>query len=208
MSNVKAVLAYLWPTERTDESNQSYGCKARSIVAERRPKRIISVCGSQTTGVKLSEIWCRTNIRLTGPQRVGGHTVTRDKESREISRRSFIQRTAIGGAGLLAAMDIVSPDLNADTPKNANSTMIGVPFEAREQVRLGIIGVGGRGTSLLQDLLAVEKVEVKAICDLVPEKVARAQKAVTEAGQPEPAGFSKGEWDFKNLTQLELDSSI
>jgi predicted dehydrogenase len=131
--------------------------------------------------------------------------VTRDKESREISRRSFIQRTAIGGAGLLAAMDIVSPDLNADAPKNANSTMIGVPFEAREQVRLGIIGVGGRGTSLLQDLLAVEKVEVKAICDLVPEKVARAQKAVTEAGQREPAGFSKGEWDFKNLTQLELD---
>jgi hypothetical protein len=131
--------------------------------------------------------------------------VTRDKESREISRRSFIQRTAIGGAGLLAAMDIVSPDLNADTPKNANSTMIGVPFEAREQVRLGIIGVGGRGTSLLQDLLAVEKVEVKAICDLVPEKVARAQKAVTEAGQREPVGFSKGEWDFKNLTQLELD---
>ena len=83
--------------------------------------------------------------------------------------------------------------------------MIGVPFEARERVRLGIIGVGGRGTSLLRDLLAVENVEVKAICDLVPEKVARAQKAVTNAGQPEPAGFSKDEWDFKNLTQLELD---
>src|SRR5689334_12495228 len=86
--------------------------------------------------------------------------------------------------------------------------MTGIPLEAREQVRMGIIGVGGRGTSLLQDLLAIEKVEVKAICDLVPKKVARTQKAVTEAGQPEPAGFSKGEWDLKNLTQLELDSSI
>ena len=83
--------------------------------------------------------------------------------------------------------------------------MIGVPFEARERVRLGIIGVGGRGTSLLQDLLAIENVEVKAICDLVPEKVARAQKAVTDAGQAEPTGFSKGERDFKNLTELELD---
>jgi hypothetical protein len=83
--------------------------------------------------------------------------------------------------------------------------MTGIPFEAREQVHLGIIGVGGRGTSLLQDLLAIEKVEVKAICDLVGEKVARAQKAVTEAGQPDPAGFSKGECDFKNLIQLELD---
>ena len=83
--------------------------------------------------------------------------------------------------------------------------MTGIPLEAREQVRMGIIGVGGRGTSLLQDLLAIENVEVKAICDLVPEKVARAQKAVTEAGQPEPAGFRKGECDFKNLSQLELD---
>ncbi len=131
--------------------------------------------------------------------------MARDKGPQEISRRSFIKRTAIGGAGLAVATDILGPNLLAGTPKSANSTMMGVPFEAREQVRLGIIGVGGRGTSLLQDLLAVENVEVKAICDLVPEKVARAQKALTNAGQPEPAGFSKGEWDFKNLTQLELD---
>ncbi len=83
--------------------------------------------------------------------------------------------------------------------------MIGVPFEAREQVKMGIIGVGGRGTSLLHDLLGVDNVEIKAICDLVPEKVEKAQKAVTDAGQAKPAGFSKGELDFKNLNQLDLD---
>jgi glycosyl hydrolase family 109/GFO/IDH/MocA oxidoreductase family protein len=128
-----------------------------------------------------------------------------DKESQELSRRSFIKRTAIGSAGLVVATDILGPDLFAGTPKSSNSTMIGVPFEARERVRLGIIGVGGRGYSLLQDLLAIEKVEVKAICDLVSEKVARAQKAVRDAGQTEPVGFSKDEWDFENLTELELD---
>ena len=128
-----------------------------------------------------------------------------DKELNDVSRRSFIQRTALGGAGLLIATDILSSELAASTPKSANATMIGVPFEARERVRLGIIGVGGRGTNLLENLLGIEKVEVKAICDLVPEKVAHAQKAVTNAGQPEPAGFSKGEWDFKNLTELDLD---
>jgi predicted dehydrogenase len=128
-----------------------------------------------------------------------------DNESKDISRRSFVKRTAIGGAGLLIAQDLLARNPGAGTPKSKKQTMIGVPFEARERVRLGIIGVGGRGTSLLQDLLAIEKVEVKAICDLVPEKVARAQKAVTNAGQPEPAGFNKGEWDFKNLTELDLD---
>src|SRR6266704_3468969 len=128
-----------------------------------------------------------------------------DNESKDISRRSFVKRTAIGGTGLLIATDLLAPDLRADTLKSAHPTMMGVPFEARERVRLGIIGVGGRGTSLLEDLLAIEKVEVKAICDLVPEKVARAQKAITNAGQTEPAGFGKDEWDFKNLTELDLD---
>src|SRR5579872_355057 len=126
-------------------------------------------------------------------------------EPENISRRNFMFRTAMGGAGLVIANEILTENLLAATPKSANSTMMDVPFEARERVRLGIIGVGGRGSSLLEDLLAIENVEVKAICDLVPEKVARAQKAVTNAGQPEPAGFSKGELDFKNLTELDLD---
>ena len=132
-----------------------------------------------------------------------------DEDPKDISRRNFLKRTAVGGAGIMVAKDILSPELRADAKKEANNnaspTMMGVPFEPRERVRMGIIGVGGRGSSLLRDLLAVENVEVKAICDLVPEKVAHAQKAVTDAGQPQPKGFSKGEWDFKNLTQLDLD---
>lgn len=122
-----------------------------------------------------------------------------------ISRRNFMMRTAIGGAGLVLANDIVGENLLAPTSKGTNATMMAVPFEARERVRRGIIGVGGRGTSLLRDLLAVENVEVKAICDMVPEKVEHAQKAVTDAGQAKPTGFSKVEWDFRNLNQLDLD---
>ena len=135
-----------------------------------------------------------------------------DKEGKpeNLSRRNFMVRTAIGGAGLVIGSDILSEKLVAEgsaepTPASGNAPMMGVPFEKRERVHLGIIGVGGRGTSLLHDLLGVENVEVKAICDLVPEKVEHAQKAVTDAGQPKPAGFTKGETDFKNLNQLDLD---
>ncbi len=78
--------------------------------------------------------------------------VPTDKESKDISRRSFMKRTAIGGAGLLIATDILGSDLAASTPKSANPTMMGVPFEARERVRLGIIGVGGRGTEFAAGL--------------------------------------------------------
>jgi hypothetical protein len=128
-----------------------------------------------------------------------------DQAPESISRRNFMVRTAMGSAGLVIANDILSENLSAATPKSTNATMIGVPFEARERVKLGIIGVGGRGTSLLRDLLAVDGVDVKAICDLVPEKVDHAQKMVTDAGQAKPAGFTKGDWDFKNLSQLDLD---
>ena len=125
-----------------------------------------------------------------------------DPKPGSISRRDFMVRTAMGGAGLVVANEV----LNA-TPaaKSANATMIGVPFQSRERVRLGIIGVGGRGTSLLRDLLSVDGVEIKAICDVVPEKVEHAQKMVTDAGQPKPSAFTKGDQDFKNLNQLDLD---
>ena len=125
-------------------------------------------------------------------------------KSGKISRRDFVIRTALGSAGVVVADEMAS-GLLAAAPKTSAQTMIGIPFEARERVRLGIIGVGGRGTSLLSNLLAVDGVDVKALCDLVPEKVEHAQKMVTDAGQAKPAGFTKGDWDFKNLNQLDLD---
>ena len=128
-----------------------------------------------------------------------------ENKSGNISRRDFVIKTALGSAGVVIANEIAHSDLLAATAKTSAQTMIGTPFEARERVRLGIIGVGGRGTSLLRDLLAVDGVDVKAICDLVPEKVEQAQKMVTDAGQAKPAAFTKGDWDFKNLNQLDLD---
>jgi predicted dehydrogenase len=77
--------------------------------------------------------------------------------------------------------------------------MIGVPFETHERVRLGLVGCGGRGRSLLRDMLGVDGVEVKAVCDIVPEKVERAQAMVEKAGQARPEGYSKGETDYENL---------
>ena len=107
-----------------------------------------------------------------------------------------MKRTAIGGAGLLIATDILARDLTVTHPNARTATMIGVPFEARERVRLGIIGVGGRGTSLLGDLLAVENVEVKAICDLVPEKVAK-RKSRHRRGPTRARRLQQGRMGFR-----------
>ena len=73
-----------------------------------------------------------------------------DKESQEI--RDKLLYSASRSAVRDCRPRLTSESgLNAHIPKNANSTMTGMPFEAREQVRLGIIGLGGRGISLLTE---------------------------------------------------------
>jgi predicted dehydrogenase len=116
--------------------------------------------------------------------------------TRPVSRRDLI-KTASGAA---AALSLPRPLAAQPTPPAPpGASMMGVPFEHREKVRFGLIGCGGRGSGLLRDILGVEGVEVKAVCDVVPDKVARAQAAVTKAGQPAPEGYAKSERHFEEL---------
>ncbi len=72
-----------------------------------------------------------------------------------------------------------------------------------DSVRIGLVGIGSRGTLLLSVLLELEAVEVRAVCDIIPERVAKAQNMVTAAMQPKPTGYSRGETDFKRLCETE-----
>lgn len=125
-------------------------------------------------------------------------------ESDGISRRSFVQRAAIGGASLALGAELQGSVAEARPIANT-ATMMNVPFGARPTVRVGIVGVGNRGTTLLANILNIDNVEVSAVCDLLSENVARAQKMAVDAKRPAPRGFSNGELDFKNLHQLDLD---
>ncbi|MBZ4019022.1 glycosyl hydrolase [Streptomyces purpurogeneiscleroticus] len=91
-----------------------------------------------------------------------------------------------------------APD-TAAAPKRRGKTMIGVPFEGRSTVRVGIVGLGNRGGSMIDLFLAVPNTRVVAICDPVKEKTAEAAKKVTDAGQPAPAVYANGDQDFENL---------
>ncbi|MCC6443436.1 MAG: Gfo/Idh/MocA family oxidoreductase [Armatimonadetes bacterium] len=72
-------------------------------------------------------------------------------------------------------------------PKRQGEMMLGVPFEPLETVRVGFIGVGGRGYGQLHEVLAVEGAQVTAISDPVAGHTARAKQAVESKGQPTPA---------------------
>ena len=75
--------------------------------------------------------------------------------------------------------------------------MIGVPFQAQTP-KIGLIGTGGRGTDLLENLLAAD-IAVTALCDIAPEKAKAAQAMVEKAGQKAPELYTDGEHAFEKL---------
>ncbi len=116
------------------------------------------------------------------------------------SRRDFL--TAAGattiGLGLLSANVPAAP-----RPKPGQQRVFGLKCAPLAKVRIGFIGVGNRGSSLLSNLLEIEGVEIKAVCDVVPERVKSTQRRVVAKGQPEPAGYVEGETAFEKLCRRD-----
>lgn len=78
-----------------------------------------------------------------------------------------------------------------------------------ERVRVGIVGVGSRGTSLLHALLQLPHVDILAVCDLLEERASQAQDLVEQARSNRPAPYTKGERDFENLVvRDDLDAVV
>jgi hypothetical protein len=127
-----------------------------------------------------------------------------DDSKNQLSRRQLL-KTGVGLLGATVAADtkIFASESPVPSPAPASETMIGVKFEQRDTVRLGVIGAGGRGTGVLKDFLGVPHVQVNAICDLVKEKAVHAQDLVEKAGQKRPEIYTKGDHDFENLCKRD-----
>ncbi|OKH99158.1 glycosyl hydrolase [Streptomyces sp. CB02923] len=151
-----------------------------------------------------------------GPHENDGHEEGPGREGTRPSRRSVLWTAGAAGAGLgiggLGAGSAAAADAGpgaaaaaageaAAAPKGRHKTMIGVPFERRRTVRIGIIGLGNRGMGMLPLYLAIPGVRVVAVCDPVKDKAAKAVQLVTAAGQPAPAVYTKGDHDFENLCE-------
>src|SRR5687768_5218680 len=101
---------------------------------------------------------------------------------KDVSRRELLRGAAV--AGVAAGLSKVAGAVEETEPPSQARTMVGVPFERRDRVRIGMIGVGGRGQGLLNDLLAIDGVEMRAICDIVPARLKESQARIQRSGQP------------------------
>jgi predicted dehydrogenase len=78
--------------------------------------------------------------------------------------------------------------------------VVGLTVDPIETVRVGIIGLGSRGSEAVQRLMNIEGVEIRALCDLHLDRVERQQRLLVNAGQSETAVYH-GEDSWKELVR-------
>lgn len=124
-----------------------------------------------------------------------------------LTRREMLRNTALAGLGLslfgietkaAATDENVLKELIAGTQSNGRS-MIGVPFERRETLRVAMIGTGLRGRSILSEFVNIPNVRIVALNDIVQEKADKAKAIAEKAGQPSPAVYVDGDHGFERL---------
>lgn len=71
-----------------------------------------------------------------------------------------------------------------------------------EKVKLGVVGLGGRGFGMVGTFLNVEDCEIVAVCDKYPDRVERAEKLITEKSGKAPKTFTSFE-EFINYEGME-----
>lgn len=139
----------------------------------------------------------------------------RPPRSMRPTRRDMLKSVTMAGAGLAVARPVQatgtatgSAAARQDTParKAGQASMMGARFERRPTVRLGVIGVGARGGGMLNNWLAIDEVEIAAVCDVVPDKAREARRRIEKKGFEAPALYTKGERDFERMcTRDDLD---
>ncbi len=120
------------------------------------------------------------------------------------NRREFIRKGSMASVGI-TGMTLVDNDLFAADKVKAKKS---APRD-ESIVRVGYIGVGGRGQSHVHDSITVGGIEIVSICDISPESIERAKQIISKGGMKEPKIYTGSDHSFEQmLKNEELDAVI
>ena len=111
-----------------------------------------------------------------------------------IDRRDFLK---LGSAALATS----SAGSAAAQPASGPAGFLTAPPIPR--VRIGMVGIGLQGGSHLQNFLKIPDCRVTAVCDVREARTTWASGAITAAGHPAPAVYTRGPRDFERLCGTE-----
>ena len=104
------------------------------------------------------------------------------------NRRSFLRKMAIGGGVLATGLPVYAKLIGTGDEEIGRSNgfekngqrfnMCGYAAPKIETVRIGIIGLGQRGSEAVERLSYIDGVEIVALCDKYPDRIAKAQQSL------------------------------
>jgi predicted dehydrogenase len=115
-------------------------------------------------------------------------------------RREFLKLSSLTGAGILtslfnpitsSATDVLR---SAGLLGNQRFNMSGYAAPRLDKVRIGFIGLGNRGPAHVTQTSKIEGVEIKALCDLRPEKAEAAKKKIENTSNNPDIYTKEGDW--------------
>jgi predicted dehydrogenase len=115
------------------------------------------------------------------------------------SAENVTRRRLLGGLPLASAV-LATPAANAGAVAQSVAAM---PFEPCHPARVGVIGAGSRGSSLIDTLIEVGDLSVVAVCDTDPGHAAEAKSSIAKATGSAPALYTGGEHDFERLCRRD-----
>jgi hypothetical protein len=120
------------------------------------------------------------------------------------NRRDLFRWTGLGLAGVPFGNGFASASDDRNSHKQ-RFNMSGYAAPKLEKVRIGIIGLGNRGPAHLETMRYIEGVEIRALCDLRPERAAAArQRLQGTIHNPTLYSGNKDEW-MKLCEQEDVD---
>ncbi len=95
--------------------------------------------------------------------------------------------------------------IRIETPERpaGQESALGLTVPAMDTVRVGFVGVGGRGTGAVNRYTYLPGVKIVAICDVRPEQVENSQKILEERGLPRAAEYSGDTEVYKQMCERD-----
>jgi hypothetical protein len=123
------------------------------------------------------------------------------------NRRKFLKVAGAAGGGIITGaihacgreketMPFAETLEAVSRPHRQHFNMCRYAASKLEKVRLGIVGIGSRGTGAVHRLKLIEGLEIKAVCDKKMDRAEKAQKVLVDFGLPpaEIYGGSEDKW--------------
>ena len=126
-------------------------------------------------------------------------------------RRKFLRNLTIGTGALATGLPTFAHGINTITDEQMDRSiewekrgqrfnMSGYAAPKIETVRVGIIGLGMRGSGAVERLGYINGLEIVALCDKYPDRVTKAQKTLEKTARPKAKEYS-GEDGWKALCE-------